>query len=155
MQSKRRKVLRVDNISSVLLKNGGEATTTGLIAICQKILETKVWPKDKAQSLVIPLQKKKGNLKQCQSYPAINHPGKIMLRVILTRLKTKAEELLAEEQAGFRPGRSTVEQNFNSRVIIEKHLQHQRDLFNNFIDVKKAFDRVGMQACGRSSEAST
>ena len=55
------------------------------------------------------------------------------------RLKAQAEKLLAEEQAGFRPGRSTVEQIFNSRVIIEKHLQHQRDLFHNFVDFKKAF----------------
>ena len=57
-----------------------------------------------------------------------------MLRVILNRLKAKAEELLAEDQAGFRPFRSTVEQIVNSRVITEKHLQHQRDLFHNFID---------------------
>ena len=46
---------------------------------------------------------------------------------------------MAEEPAGFRPGRSTVEQIFNSRVIIQKHLQHQCDLFNNFIDFKIAF----------------
>ena len=51
-------------------------------------------------------------------------------------------ELLAEDQAGFRTRQSTVEQIFNNRVIIEKHLQHQRDLFHNFIDVKKAFDRI-------------
>ena len=62
-----------------------------------------------------------------------------MLRVILNRLKAKAEELLAEERASFRPSRSTVEQIFNSRVIIEKHLQHQRNLFHNFLDFKKAF----------------
>ena len=30
----------------------------------------------------------------------------------------------------------------NSRVIIEKHLQHQRDMFHNFLDFKNAFDRV-------------
>ena len=48
----------------------------------------------------------------------------------------------AEEQAGFRPGRSTVEQIFNCRIMMEKHLQHQKVLFNNFIDFKKAFDRV-------------
>ena len=36
------------------------------------------------------------------SYSLISHPGKIMCRVILTQLKTKTEELLAEEQAGFR-----------------------------------------------------
>lgn len=65
-----------------------------------------------------------------------------MLRVILNRLKSEAEEHLAEEQAGFRAGRSTVEQIFNCRIMMEKHLQHQRELYHNFIDFKKAFDRV-------------
>ena len=65
-----------------------------------------------------------------------------MLQFILNRLKAKAEELLAEDQTGFRPGWSTVEQIFNSQVITEKHLEHQRDLFNNFIEFKKACDRV-------------
>ena len=35
-----------------------------------------------------------------------------------------------------------MEQIFNCRVITEKHLQHQQELFHNFIDFKKAFDRV-------------
>ena len=65
-----------------------------------------------------------------------------MLRVILNRLKKEAEGHLAEEQAGFRPGRSTVEQIFNCHIMMEKHLQHQKELFHNFIDFKKAFDRV-------------
>ena len=65
-----------------------------------------------------------------------------MLQVILNPLKAKVEELLAEEQAGFRPCQSTVEQIFNSQVIIVKHLQHQRDLFHNFIDTSKVFNRV-------------
>ena len=65
-----------------------------------------------------------------------------MLQVILNPLKAKVEELLAEEQACFRRGRSTVEEFFNSRIIIVKHLQHQRDLFHNFIDTSKVFNRV-------------
>ena len=48
----------VDNIPSELLKNGGEAITPVLTAIRQKMLETKKWPKEWTQSLVIPLPKK-------------------------------------------------------------------------------------------------
>ena len=65
-----------------------------------------------------------------------------MLRVILSQPKTKAEERLAEKQAGFRLGWSTVKQIFTSQVIIEKHLQHQHDLCHNFLDFKMASDRV-------------
>ena len=95
------------------------------------------------QSLVVPFPRKE-NLRQCQNYRTIiriSRPSKIMLRVILNRLKAKTEELLVEEQAGFGPGRSAVERIFNSRVIMEKYLQHQRDLFHNFIYLK-VFDRT-------------
>ena len=44
--------------------------------------------------------------------------------------------------ASFGAGRSTVEHIFDCRVIIAKHLEHQRSLYHNFIDFKKAFDRV-------------
>ena len=33
-------------------------------------------------------------------------------------------------------GKSTVKQIFNSQVTIKKHLQHQHNLFNNFILLK-------------------
>ncbi|KAI8509548.1 hypothetical protein Bbelb_133960 [Branchiostoma belcheri] len=134
----------VDNVPAELLKHGGEPVVNIYTVLCQKIWKEKKWPKEWTQSLVIPLPKK-GNLRQCQNYRTISlisHPSKILLKVILRRLKSEAEMLLAEEQAGFRPGRSTTEQILNCRLIIEKHLQHQRDLFHNFIDFKKAFDRV-------------
>mgnify|MGYP006273469667 CR=1 FL=1 len=133
-----------DNIPAELLKNGGEHLATVITSLCQKIWATKQWPVEWTQSLIIPLPKK-GNLRQCQNYRTISlisHTSKIMLRVILNRLKKEAEEHLAEEQAGFRAGRSTVEQIFSCRILMEKHLQHQRDLLHNFIDFKKAFDRV-------------
>ncbi|KAL8578281.1 hypothetical protein ACOMHN_005672 [Nucella lapillus] len=134
----------MDNIPAELLKHGGPKLLKALTTICQRIWDTKQWPAEWTQSLIIAIPKK-GNLKRCQNYrmiSLISHPSKVMLRVLLNRLKGKSEEILAEEQAGFRPKRSTVEQIFNIRILIEKHLQHQRDLFHNFIDFKKAFDRV-------------
>lgn len=38
------------------------------------------------------------------------------------------EELLEEEQLGFSAGRSTDRQISNSRILIEKHFQHGKDL---------------------------
>ena len=65
-----------------------------------------------------------------------------MLKIILNRLKPQAEKIIAEEQAGFRAGRSTTEQILYLRILGEKYLQHQQDLYHVLIDFKKAFDRV-------------
>ena len=65
-----------------------------------------------------------------------------MLKIILNRLKPHKEKIIAKEQAGFTVGRSTTEQIFNLRILCEKYLQHQQDLYHVFIDFKKAFGRV-------------
>ena len=67
----------------------------------------------------------------------------------INRLKPQAEKTIAEEQAGFKAGRSTTEQIFNLRILCEKYLQHEQDIYHVFIDFKKAFNRFGMQLCGR------
>ena len=96
------------------------------------------------QSLTITLPKK-GNLQLSKNYRTISlisHSSKVMLKVILNRLKTQAEEIIAEEQAGFRAERGTIEQIFNLRTLCEKYLQHQQNLYHVFIDFKNAFDKV-------------
>ena len=50
-----------------------------------------------------------------------------MIPVITNWFKSKAEELLADEQADFRPGQNIAEQIFNSWITVQKHLQHQRN----------------------------
>ena len=110
-----------------------------LTEICNRIWKTEEWPTPWTQSLIITLPKK-GNLQLCQNYRTISlisHSSKVMLKVILNRLKPQAEEIIAEEQAGFRAGRSTTEQIFNLRILCEKYLQHQQNLYHVFIDFKK------------------
>ena len=64
-----------------------------------------------------------------------------MLKIILNRLKSQAERVIAEEQAGFRASRNTTDQIFNLLILCEKYLQHQQDLYHVFTDFKKAYDR--------------
>ena len=65
-----------------------------------------------------------------------------MLKILLNRLKPQAEKIIAEEQAGFRPGRRTTEQIFKLRILCERYLQRRQDLFHVFVDFKKVFDGV-------------
>ena len=75
------------------------------INVCNKIEQTGKGPTTKTQSLVNTLPKK-GNLQQCQNYRPIcfiNHASKVVLKILLNRLKSQAEKIIAEEQAGFGP----------------------------------------------------
>jgi exonuclease III len=137
----------VDNIPAELLTNAGEISYRVLWKICTEVWNKGKWPKTWTKSLIITMPKK-GNLKKCNNYRTISlisHPSKVLLRIMLSRLKAQAESLLAEEQAGFRTGRSTTEQIFNLRIISEKFMAHNRELHHNFIDFTKAFDRVWHQ----------
>ena len=57
-------------------------------------------------------------------------------------MKSTAKELINEAQAVFTEGRGTVEQISSIRLIKEKYIEHQKYVCHNYIDFKKAFDRV-------------
>ena len=141
---KKGKSAGVDNISSELVQAGGEVMIDMLLIICNKIWLTGEWPTPWTQSLIITLPKK-GNLQLCQNYRTISlisHPSKVMRRILLNRLKPKAEEIIKEERVGLRAERSTTEQIFNLGNLCKKYTQHQQSLCLVFVDFKKAFDRV-------------
>jgi len=87
--------------------------------------------------------------KKCSEHRTISlisHPSKVLLTIILNRIKPGIEEILDDSQAGFRKDRSTVEQILNLRLLCESQRNHQKNVFHNFIDFKKAFDRVWHEA---------
>ena len=97
----------------------------------------------RTQSLIITLTKK-GNLQLFQNYRTITficHSSKVMLKVVLKRFKPEAVEIIAEEQAGFRAEKSTTDQILNLRIMCERYLLHQQNLYHVFIDFQIAFDK--------------
>ena len=150
----KRKSAGVENIPAELVQAGGEDIMTALMTICIKVWQTGEWQTPLALSLVITYPKK-GNLQQCQNYQKISlirHPSKVMLKIILNRLKLQTKKIIAEEKAGFRAGRSTTEQIFNLRILCEKYLQHQQDLYHVFIDFKKASTGLACSFVGNHEE---
>ena len=84
--------------------------TDGLTEICNRIWRTGEWHNPWTHLLII-IFPKMGNLQLCQNYRTISlisHSSKVRLKVILNNLNPQAEEIIAEEQAGFRAGRSTT-----------------------------------------------
>ena len=66
---------------------------------------------------------KKGDLGPCSNYRGIkllSAPGKVLNRVILKRLKGPVYLSLRDQQAGFRPGRSSTAQITTLQIIVEQ-----------------------------------
>ena len=79
-------------------------------------------PEDWGKAIIVPIFKKKDKL-DCANYRGISLltlPGKVFCSILHNRMKKQTEEMLSESQAGFRSGRSTVDQLFTLRQITEK-----------------------------------
>ena len=65
-----------------------------------------------------------------------------MLKILQARLQQYVNRERPDVQAGFRKGRGTRDQIANSRWIIEKAREFQKNIYFWFIDYAKAFDCV-------------
>ncbi len=72
-------------------------------------------------------------------------PGKVFNRVLLNRMKDVIDTQLRDQQAGFRTGRSCIDQTATLRIILEQSLEWKSSLCITFIDYEKAFDSVDRQ----------
>ena len=63
-----------------------------------------------------------------------------MLKILKSRLQQYVNRELADVQAGFRKGRGTNDQIANTRWIIEKASEFQKNIYFCFIDYTKTFD---------------
>ena len=88
---------------------------------------------------------KKGNAKECSNYPTIaliSHASKVMLKILQARLQRYVNHELPDAQAGFRKGRRTRDQVANTRWIIKKAREFQKNSYFCFIDYTKSLDFV-------------
>ena len=65
---------------------------------------------------------------------------KLWEKVIEARIRK--EVMIAEQQFGFMPGRSTTSAIFCLRMLLEKWTEGQKAVHCAFIDLEKAYDRV-------------
>ena len=70
-----------------------------------------------------------------------------MLKILQARLQRYVNRELPDVQAGFRKGRGTRDQIANSRWIIRKAREFQKNIYFCFIDYAKAFDCVDHINC--------
>ena len=99
------------------------------------------------KGLIVKLPKK-GVLRYCGNWRGItllNTIYKIVATIIEKGLQC-FEESLRDEQAGFHPNRSSVDQVNTLRIVVEQSVEWRSPFYILFVDFKKAFDTIKREA---------
>ena len=89
--------------------------------------------------------KKKPQATKCSDHRTISliaHTAKIIAKILRRRIERKIEDILGEDQFGFRRGKGTRDAIGMMRIISECTLEIDEELCVCFIDWQKAFDCV-------------
>jgi hypothetical protein len=76
----------------------------------------------------------------------LSNSYKIVSNILLSNLIAYADEIIGDHQCGFRRNRSTTDQIFYIRQILEKRWEYNGTVHQLFIDFKKAYDSVRREA---------
>jgi len=127
-----------------MLKSMGSEGERLLIELCKDIYIRGEWPEDWLKSIMLPLEKKVNTLK-CEEHRTISlivHASKVIIGVVTQRIESKVKGYVGDDQFGFRKGMGTREGISVMRILSERSIEHNQDIYACFVDYEKAFDRV-------------
>jgi len=133
-----------NNIIPELIKHGGRTLKQRIYKLIIIIWETEQLPNQWNEGIICPLYKK-GDRLDCMNYRPItllNVAYKIFAIILNQRLADIVESKLGDYQSGFRSNRSTIDNIFMKRQIMEKCYEYNVDIYNIFIDYMHAFDSI-------------
>ena len=133
-----------DGLPAEFFKVGIEENTRIMKKLFGKIWEEERVSDEWLKGNICKLPKK-GDLSDCNNWRGVtllNVASKIFTRCIFERIQDPIEEILRQNQAGFRKGRSCMDMVFVLRKLIEESAEFQKALYVNFVDFEKAFDSV-------------
>lgn len=82
---------------------------------------------------------------KCEEHRTISllaHASKVILRLLTIRMESKAEAFLSNDQFSFRKGVGTREAIAVVRLIGERCIDHEQDVYVCFVDYEKVLNRV-------------
>jgi len=96
-----------DDVPGDVLELFGEGGLKIMTKLINTIYETGEWPKDFMEVTMIALKKKPQGTK-CSDHRTISliaHTAKIVAKILRRRIEKKIEDVLGEDQFGFRKGK--------------------------------------------------
>ncbi|KAJ4443079.1 hypothetical protein ANN_04729 [Periplaneta americana] len=134
----------IDQIPAELIQEGGSALYSEIYKLVLAIWEKEIVPEQWKESIIVPIFKK-GDKTNCGNFRGISlllTSYKILSNILLRRLAPYVDEIIGDHQCGFRRNRSTIDQIFCIRQIMEKKWEYKGTVHQLFIDFKKAYDSV-------------
>ncbi|KAK9881036.1 hypothetical protein WA026_014379 [Henosepilachna vigintioctopunctata] len=134
-----------NQIPNELLKYGGEILISQITSLSNKILLGQKVPTAWKTSSIIPMFKR-GDKKEPKNYTGI-YLLDSMLKLITKIFTTKINSIttLADQQQGFRTGRSCTDAIFVMRQVLEKSIEFNKPAFLCFIDLQNAFEKIQLK----------
>jgi hypothetical protein len=97
--------------------------------------ETGEWPKDLTEVRVIALQKQEAaKCSDNRTVSLVTHIVEMVARILRKMIESKVEDVLGEDQFGFRRGKVTRDAIGMLRIILEQTLEIHEELCACFID---------------------
>lgn len=132
------------NIPAELIKYGTTKLYENLAKLFQRCINGAEIPEEWKTSCISTIHKK-GRRDQCDNYRGIavtSSISRIYGKLIKNKIENEYKDIEAEEQAGFRAGRSTVDHLFCITQIIEKKLAVNQEVHLLYVDLRKAYDSI-------------
>ena len=142
-QLKKRKACGPDGIPNKVLIFGGHGIHRILLEMFNTIFETENVPSQWKEAEIISLYKGKGDREKMEFRRGItlaSNIEKLFERVINNRLVKDLE--FTEGQAGGRKNRSTTDQLFILKSVMQKAKIEKKKLYITYIDIEKAYDKA-------------
>ena len=141
------KACGIDQIRNEFLKNLSDDIKCIIVDFFNIVLKSGFIPNEWGVGVIFPIYKKKGDISDPNNYRGITLLScfsKLFTALLNIRVTAflEATKQLGIEQAGFRPGYSTIDHIFTLFSIIQLYLRSGKKLYCAFVDYKKAFDLV-------------
>jgi hypothetical protein len=148
------KAAGVDSITNEMVKYGGVTMYMAMWKLCEHVYEYEHFPDDWSKGIICPIYKEgdKADPLNYRGITLLSIVSKLFVAIINNRLKKWCEmnDVIVDEQAGFREHRSCTDQLFALAEIARMRKAKGLNTFCAFVDIKKAYDRVyrsGLWVC--------
>jgi hypothetical protein len=133
-----------DQMLAELIKAGGETVYFEVHKLICSIRNKKELPQQWKECIIVAIYKKDDKT-DCNNYREISLLSttyRILSNILLARSTPHVNEIIGDHQCGFRRNRSTMDQIFYIRQILEKKWEYNGMVHQLFIDFKKAYDSI-------------